>query len=861
MDHVCSPASVLASIDLRLDNTQPASLSRPAPIRLPPPLLTRLILTPANMRFVVRLHSFSCSLPSSPSSTSPARPFLRLNFDGYKKLSTKPLPSALAASAALVFSEAFTFQYETNYPQKLHQKQLTVKLYTHNVILADTLIGQASINLHTIATGPIVHDLPLVDAGGKAAGRVRLTVEMEQLVNMSLHLQSVSLSALPTIQGKAPVSHLSYGYTGLDSKHFKTDKLSNTVTPEWSGATQLHPVKFHTATVKELWREGVEMDVMIKRKRGEKSHKCGSVLIRLASHHSFVDKAGLSVVERLHPTPDYAQLQCMVRLHFYYEGVASYVQMSKGRHDEKGVHDGQPFAEGLPLPSTQFYKTTVQHPPALPQSSSAPAAAAASAAAAPVASASSAPDGATVRRGSIQASALSARQRERSVMSIRAAREYDGASVIRTSYNYRSDDDDDDDGPQRSRNRAPPRAASVLGTVDSTASASNGSKGLSRSSSSGSIAASAATSGSRTPNSQRRYLAYPPPPISEHGRHQSLAGPPGGAVGVRGVSFDSQVHSQGGRDLTPTSQRRRDSAHFHIPASSAPVSPSGGVTGYCAMCGRPSNQFCNETLQPVCSPSCTAKALIAAGLPAPLLDDEKNQRPPPLNPSVYPLLSPSASHRQPGPAGFCVVCQHPALYLCKDTLVPVCSAECKIVHLKINPHLKQPTAPTAPSRTSAAAAAGPSAGYGAMDGGGLAVQPPCVECGRKAEFRCSVSNDSVCSVECKQANLARAARRPRISPSSSPVPPSPAAAAASSSSSSARSCPACTYVNVRGAAVCDMCGGGLTGSSRGVSSGSESPRAPVYHLYQNAPGVPKRPSFAAVGGGDLRAVPGGPAAR
>ena len=802
------------------------------------------------MRFVVRLHSFACTLPSS-SSPSPARPCLRLNFDGYKKLSTKPLPSALtAASAALVFPEAYTFQYETAYPQKLHQKQLTVTLYSHNTILADTLLGRAAITLHTIATGPIAHDLPLLN-DGKESGRVRLTVEMEQLVSMSLHLQSVSLSSLPTIHGKAPVSHLSYGYTGLDSKRFKTDKQSNTVSPEWSGAAQLQPVKFHIATVKELWREGLEIEVMIKRRRGDKSHKCGSVLVRLASHHSFVEKGGLSVVERLQPTPDYSQLQCLVRLHFHYEGVASYVQMSKGRHDEKGVHDGQPFAEGLPLPSTHFYKTNMQPPPASTSTTAI--------APAPAAAARASPAGGPVRRGGGQAGGKVGRgERERSVMSIRAAREYDGASIVRGSYNYADEDDEDGHSPPP-RTRHPPRAASVMGIADATASASSQhSKGLSRSSSSGSLASSAAPSRPRTPNSQKRYLAYPPPPppkpeqLAHHLRALSIAdqpppaafgGPPGGAVGGRAVSFDSQP-----RELTPTSQRSRDG--LSSPGPSSAMSPMPGVTGFCAMCGRPSNQFCNETLQPVCSHPCTVKALSAAGLPLPFVDEEK-QRPPPLNPSAYPLLSPSVSHRQPGPAGFCVICQHPALYLCKDTLVPVCSAECKLVHLKLNPHLKGGRGGAGPEASAPAVSARAAAAYSVSDGG----QPACVVCGRRAEFRCSVSNDRVCGMECKQTNLARTARRPRVSPSASPTPPSPVAAAAIS-------CPACTYANAPSAAVCDMCGGVLPCSAgSGSGSGGVSPRAPVYHLFQSAPGLPKRPSFAAVGSGDLRAGPGGPASR
>ena len=399
--------------------------------------------------------------------------------------------------------------------------------------------------------------------------------------------------------------------------------------------------------------------------------------------------------------------------------------------------------------------------------------------------------------------------------------------------------------------------------ADSTASASARSKGLSRSSSSGSLASSATNSRPRTPNSQRRYLAYPPP--------APIGGPPGGAVGGRAVSFDSQA-----RELTPASPRVRDSS-VSSPSrpSAAPLSPAPGVTGYCAMCGRPSNNFCNETFQPVCSQPCTAKALSAAGLPVPLLDEEK-QRPPPLNPSVYPLLSPSSSHRQPGPAGFCVVCSHPALYLCKDTLVPVCSAECKLVHLKLNPHLNksrgaaaapEPTAPVAHARQDSQGAAGyaPSSASSssavASASASAASQPLCVVCGRRADFRCSVSNDSVCSVECKQLNLSNSAGRARSpltrSRSTTPTPPAPAAATTAS-----QSCPACTFLNAREAAVCEMCGGALSsGGSAASSSGAVSPRTPVYHQQirnaPDAPSIPKRPSLAAIQGASGHGGPRG----
>lgn len=56
-----------------------------------------------------------------------------------------------------------TFFYETIYYSHLKAKTLEVKVFQKQTLSGNRLLGTATIDLHTIANGSILHDVPLKD--------------------------------------------------------------------------------------------------------------------------------------------------------------------------------------------------------------------------------------------------------------------------------------------------------------------------------------------------------------------------------------------------------------------------------------------------------------------------------------------------------------------------------------------------------------------------------------------------------------------------------------------------------------------------------------------------------------------------
>ncbi len=126
------------------------------------------------------------------------------------------------------------------------------------------LIGTVSVDLHTIATGPVEHNLPILDINEKVVGRLNFCVEMEHTTNVAAVFREVKLRELTPINGKECNPYLKYAYSlhwpavvEQKMKAFYSPVIYNTTAPEW---TDLPELRFKT-TLQELLKESIVLHI------------------------------------------------------------------------------------------------------------------------------------------------------------------------------------------------------------------------------------------------------------------------------------------------------------------------------------------------------------------------------------------------------------------------------------------------------------------------------------------------------------------------------------------------------------------------------------------------------------------------
>ncbi|KAA0160937.1 hypothetical protein FNF31_04009 [Cafeteria roenbergensis] len=172
--------------------------------------------------------------------------FLKVDFDSYFNDTTTP---TAPISDTIGWPNEFSFGYETEHVHALSSKTLTLKLYKSGW-MGGGLIGECTVDLLTIATGPVEHRLMARD-GSVMRCELHFKVTMEQQSDLELVLQEAELSA-PS--GFSPSMALSYAIVGasgepLGRKHTEaagmrewhmTQMLKHRVTRSALMASQLH---------------------------------------------------------------------------------------------------------------------------------------------------------------------------------------------------------------------------------------------------------------------------------------------------------------------------------------------------------------------------------------------------------------------------------------------------------------------------------------------------------------------------------------------------------------------------------------------------------------------------------------------
>ena len=132
--------------------------------------------TSSGTTFRVRFSNLGCT---QLIAGLPTPMYVKIDFDSYKQFSSERVPTP-KGGGAVQWEQQAAFFYRTKFRNKLRRKSLKIELWDSNSLSSDKLLGTTAVDLHTLATGPISHDLVLREAG-KPVGHVVFDLHMEEL--------------------------------------------------------------------------------------------------------------------------------------------------------------------------------------------------------------------------------------------------------------------------------------------------------------------------------------------------------------------------------------------------------------------------------------------------------------------------------------------------------------------------------------------------------------------------------------------------------------------------------------------------------------------------------------------------------
>eukprot|EP00416_Gambierdiscus_australes_P008341 CAMPEP_0171131758 /NCGR_PEP_ID=MMETSP0766_2-20121228/123342_1 /TAXON_ID=439317 /ORGANISM="Gambierdiscus australes, Strain CAWD 149" /LENGTH=128 /DNA_ID=CAMNT_0011595073 /DNA_START=15 /DNA_END=398 /DNA_ORIENTATION=+ len=112
---------------------------------------------PTPHRFKVQMYDFSCE---GLVVEERCEPYLKIDFDNFKVFKTDHDRNSRSPDWGFKAG----FQYVINYLEKLNRRELRVQCYNRT---SNIIIGEAAVDLQTIACGPAYFQMTLRDSEGK----------------------------------------------------------------------------------------------------------------------------------------------------------------------------------------------------------------------------------------------------------------------------------------------------------------------------------------------------------------------------------------------------------------------------------------------------------------------------------------------------------------------------------------------------------------------------------------------------------------------------------------------------------------------------------------------------------------------
>jgi len=150
-------------------------------------------------------------------------PYVKLNFDNFKAFRSEVSRKRVADPE---WSFETDFWYETRFPNQLNVKKFIVEVFDYTESGKHKLIGWTSVDLLTLATGPIAHDLILATSSSDAVadprvnnlhfvGRIRFKLEMEEFADTTIDIKNVVVKLTNSAFQLKETSYLTCRYQGL----------------------------------------------------------------------------------------------------------------------------------------------------------------------------------------------------------------------------------------------------------------------------------------------------------------------------------------------------------------------------------------------------------------------------------------------------------------------------------------------------------------------------------------------------------------------------------------------------------------------------------------------------------------------
>eukprot|EP00835_Amoeboradix_gromovi_P004870 NODE_410_length_9177_cov_0.515091.p1 type:complete len:568 gc:universal NODE_410_length_9177_cov_0.515091:7723-6020(-) len=287
-------------------------------------------MAPLN-KFKVCISNVKCQNLAAKDKGGTSDPYIKFNFDNFKSFETEVIKKNLNPS----FQLKQEFYYETRYIQRLREKTLSLDVYDKDIIGRDDFIGACKIDLHTLCTGPVHHELELRDIR-KHTGKVILDVEFVIVNDIQLTIKDVQANFDTELKS----AYLKYHLLNTKGVEYKTSHCENTKSPSWAEFEQI----VFNCPLKDYLMESLVFRVKDQRKDLE---HCSGV-VPLIDFYKCQNK--LTAFKTVLTNPSTKTQVGTIEGFIFVSDLPEYAQMIKGTHTETGIINGEKLMDSLDSP-------------------------------------------------------------------------------------------------------------------------------------------------------------------------------------------------------------------------------------------------------------------------------------------------------------------------------------------------------------------------------------------------------------------------------------------------------------------------------------------------------------------------------